>query len=136
MLRLLQGALILSSASLATIASAQATLPLMTSPLDLAGAATASIEVDRLYSQNGRGWYHAPAPTVAQVTRVCGQDTVSSQQRCSRMREDALTRLNQVCQINTRSAQRICDRSWKAIYDGYAVLQQRRAAEAASVGNQ
>ncbi|OHD09457.1 MAG: hypothetical protein A3E77_07405 [Sphingopyxis sp. RIFCSPHIGHO2_12_FULL_65_19] len=53
-----------------------------------------------------------------------------------RTREDErkwlLQQLEAVCRSKLRSDQRRCDRAWRIIADGYADLQARRAAEAAS----
>ena len=53
-----------------------------------------------------------------------------------RTREDErkwlLQRLEAVCSSKLRSDQLRCDRAWRIIADGYADLQARRAAEAAS----
>jgi hypothetical protein len=43
-----------------------------------------------------------------------------------------LQRLEAVCSSKLRSDQRRCDSAWRIIADGYAQLQARRAAEAAS----
>lgn len=47
-------------------------------------------------------------------------------------REWLLQRLDKLCSSKLRSDQRRCDRAWRIIADGYAQLQARRAAEAAS----